>query len=60
MKKMDVLVAGLAESLGKDTADLRLRVGLHSGSVTGVRQGDSIECLLSFCSLNLTCLFSFY
>lgn len=41
MKKMNILLAGLAESLGKDTTDLSLRVGLHSGSVTGgVLRGD--------------------
>jgi len=41
MKKTDILVHRLAESLGEDTSTLLLRVGLHSGSVTGgVLRGD--------------------
>jgi class 3 adenylate cyclase len=35
MNKMKVLTAELAETLGADTATLTMRVGLHSGSVTG-------------------------
>jgi class 3 adenylate cyclase len=35
MTKMKQLTTELAESLGPDTADLAMRVGLHSGSVTG-------------------------
>jgi class 3 adenylate cyclase len=31
MTKMKVLVASLAESMGEDTAELGMRVGLHSG-----------------------------
>jgi class 3 adenylate cyclase len=39
--KMKVLTMHLKESLGKDTADLSFRVGMHSGSVTaGVLRGD--------------------
>jgi class 3 adenylate cyclase len=33
--QMEELIAGLTLSLGADTAKLALRVGLHSGSVTG-------------------------
>ncbi|CAB9515786.1 natriuretic peptide receptor 2 [Seminavis robusta] len=33
--KMKALLLDLAEGLGEDTKDLNLRVGLHSGSVTG-------------------------
>jgi class 3 adenylate cyclase len=35
ISKMGQLTAELAEVLGPDTAELALRVGLHSGSVTG-------------------------
>lgn len=35
MEKMRELVAALALTLGPDTAELDLRVGLHSGPVTG-------------------------
>jgi class 3 adenylate cyclase len=35
MNKMKVLTAELAETLGADTVTLTMRVGLHSGSVTG-------------------------
>ena len=34
-KKMDLLSAKLEVSFGPDTADLTLRIGLHSGPVTG-------------------------
>ena len=41
MDNTDTLMATLAESLGGDTANLKLRVGLHSGAVTGgVLRGD--------------------
>ena len=41
MAKMGSLVAGLVEKLGEDTANLQMRVGLNSGSVTGgVLRGD--------------------
>lgn len=35
MEKMRELVATLAETLGEETLELDLRVGLHSGPVTG-------------------------
>ena len=35
LRKLDEISRSLADSLGPDTADLQLRVGLHSGSVTG-------------------------
>jgi class 3 adenylate cyclase len=35
ISKMGQLTSELAEALGADTAELALRVGLHSGSVTG-------------------------
>ena len=39
--KMNAMTAELALSLGPDTSDLALRIGLHSGSVTGgVLRGD--------------------
>ena len=39
--KMDTLTNELAQTLGDDTKDLQLRVGLHSGPVTaGVLRGD--------------------
>ena len=38
--KMSLVVRDLSETLGEDTADLQLRVGLHSGPVTaGVLRG---------------------
>ncbi len=41
MTKMKELVSDLEKTLGPDTADLSMRVGLHSGPVTaGVLQGD--------------------
>lgn len=34
--ELNMLTSGvLSETLGPDTANLRLRVGIHSGSVTG-------------------------
>lgn len=40
MAKMSLLVRELSETLGEDTADLQLRIGLHSGPVTaGVLRG---------------------
>lgn len=40
MTKMKVMTASLSVSLGEDTAELAMRVGLHSGSVTaGVLRG---------------------
>jgi class 3 adenylate cyclase len=39
--KMKELVQGLETTLGPDTADLQLRIGLHSGPVTaGVLRGE--------------------
>jgi len=35
MEKMEVLTLELVDKLGEDTADLKMRVGMHSGSVTG-------------------------
>ncbi|CAB9499730.1 Receptor-type guanylate cyclase gcy [Seminavis robusta] len=41
MSKMHILTTELSETLGNETADLQLRVGLHSGSVIGgVLRGD--------------------
>jgi hypothetical protein len=41
VSKMHLLVHQLETQLGPDTADLRLRVGIHSGAVTaGVLRGD--------------------
>jgi len=41
MNKMKELVSQLEKTLGPDTADLAMRVGLHSGPVTaGVLQGE--------------------
>lgn len=41
LMKMKKVVKALEVSLGPDTADLGLRVGLHSGPVTaGVLRGD--------------------
>ena len=34
-KLRELVTTDLAESLGQDTASLDIRVGLHSGSVTG-------------------------
>ncbi|CAB9530583.1 Receptor-type guanylate cyclase gcy [Seminavis robusta] len=40
MNKMKVIVSSLADTMGEDTADLAMRVGLHSGPVTaGVLRG---------------------
>ena len=39
--KMNALTSHLKEVLGADTADLAMRIGLHSGPVTGgVLRGD--------------------
>lgn len=44
MAKMSLVVRDLTETLGEDTADLQLRVGLHSGPVTaGVLRGGKIN-----------------
>mmetsp|Transcript_2519 Transcript_2519/g.6009 ORF Transcript_2519/g.6009 Transcript_2519/m.6009 type:complete len:729 (+) Transcript_2519:76-2262(+) len=41
MVKMDQLTIELADKLGEDTRDLKMRVGLHSGSTTaGVLRGE--------------------
>ena len=41
MVQVAVLTAKLTESLGQDTANLRARIGMHSGPVTGgVLRGD--------------------
>ena len=41
MDKMGELTNGLEISLGPDTGDLRLRIGMHSGKVTaGVLRGE--------------------
>lgn len=37
MTKMNVITASLSMTLGEDTKGLAMRVGLHSGSVTGRR-----------------------
>ena len=34
LSKLNTLTASLSESLGSDTNDLEMRIGLHSGSVT--------------------------
>ena len=40
MSRMNHILSSLAASLGEDTADLEMRVGLHSGPVTaGVLRG---------------------
>ena len=40
LRKMQLLVDGLSDKLGPDTAELELRVGLHSGPTTaGVLRG---------------------
>lgn len=41
MARMDRLLEQLSDSLGKDTMELTMRVGIHSGPVTaGVLRGD--------------------
>ena len=41
MTEMAVVTADLSDTLGEDTKDLAMRVGLHSGSTTaGVLRGD--------------------
>lgn len=41
MIKMDEITQSLATTLGPDTTDLRVRIGMHSGPVTaGVLRGD--------------------
>lgn len=41
LEQMNALVAKLETTLGPDTGDLRMRVGLHSGPVTaGVLRGE--------------------
>lgn len=41
LEKMNVLAKALESSLGPDTGDLTIRVGLHSGPVTaGVLRGE--------------------
>ena len=41
MSRMPEVINGLIANLGEDTANLEMRVGLHSGSTTaGVLRGD--------------------
>ena len=41
MGKLELLLSDLEQSLGSDTVELGMRVGLHSGPVTaGVLRGD--------------------
>mgnify|MGYP000461384316 CR=1 FL=1 len=41
INELKEVTLGLVESLGEDTADLQIRAGLHSGSVTaGVLRGE--------------------
>ena len=41
LKLQQLLVSKLAEQLGEDTKDLALRVGIHSGPITGgILRGD--------------------
>ena len=41
LDRLPVLLQGLVESLGEDTLDLGMRVGLHSGNTTaGVLRGE--------------------
>lgn len=41
MQSMGVMTSEMSETLGPDTANLKLRVGLHSGKITGgVLKGD--------------------
>ena len=41
IQSMNTLTSELTETLGEDTANLQLRVGLHSGKITGgVLKGD--------------------
>ena len=48
MAKMSLVVRDLSATLGEDTADLQLRVGLHSGPVTaGVLRGGKILLLVT-------------
>ena len=52
---MQSLTAQLSESLGEDTASLALRVGIHSGSVTGgVLRGDKSRFQLFGDAMNTT------
>jgi class 3 adenylate cyclase len=50
MSKMMKLTRDLIGTMGEDTAELQMRVGLHSGSVTGTEKAYSIfaRCLYFF------------
>lgn len=51
MKKMNELTKQLTTILGPDTADLSMRIGLHSGPVTaGVLRGEKSRFQASFLS----------
>ncbi|CAB9512833.1 Receptor-type guanylate cyclase gcy [Seminavis robusta] len=55
MARMHLLCKKLEESLGPDTGDLNLRIGIHSGPVTaGVLRGDRARFQLFGDSMNVT------
>ena len=54
MRRMDKLTRQLSSTLGEDTAALKMRVGLHSGSVTaGVLRGQKSRFQVSTAFLRL-------
>ena len=54
MIKMDTLTKELEISLGPDTGDLQLRIGLHSGSITaGVLRGEKARFQLFGDTMNM-------
>ena len=58
LQKMKTLTTELAETLGEDTRDLSLRVGIHSGGITGgVLRGDKSRFQLFGDTMNTGTLF---
>jgi hypothetical protein len=45
ISKMNNLTQDLTGTMGQDTAELQMRVGLHSGSVTGTNAYHILSCL---------------
>ena len=53
LERVPLVTRRLADSLGQDTMDLGMRVGLHSGSTTaGVLRGDKGRFQVRLCAVS--------